>query len=86
MPVKFDDCDVLRKPTVNPGAVACLRSNRTQVCAAPALVGGTGRRSVPLRDAELDAIFVAMDGEQRVILLLKRQQQISMPLMSIVKN
>ena len=39
--------------------------------------------------AELDAIFVAMDGEQRVILLLNmlnRQQQISMPLLSVVKN
>jgi transcriptional antiterminator RfaH len=39
--------------------------------------------------AELDAIFVAMDGEQRVILLLNmlnRQQQISMPLLSVIKN
>lgn len=39
--------------------------------------------------AGLGAIFVAMDGEQRVQLLLNMlnsQQQISMPLVSIVKN
>lgn len=39
--------------------------------------------------AELDAIFMAMDGEQRVILLLNllnRPQQISVPLCSIAKN
>lgn len=39
--------------------------------------------------AELDAVFVTMDGEQRVLLLLdmlNRRQQISMPLVSIVKN
>ncbi|MEX6502152.1 transcription/translation regulatory transformer protein RfaH [Pseudomonas zhanjiangensis] len=38
--------------------------------------------------AELDAIFTAMDGEQRVVLLLNllsRQQRISVPLASIKK-
>lgn len=39
--------------------------------------------------AELDAIFMAMDGEERVILLinlLNRQQQISVPMASIESN
>lgn len=38
--------------------------------------------------AELDAIFMAMDGDVRVFLLLNllnRQQQISVPLTSITK-
>ena len=39
--------------------------------------------------AELDAIFMAMDGEHRVVLLLNllnRQQRVSVPLVSVVKN
>ena len=39
--------------------------------------------------AELDAIFMAMDGDERVILLislLNRQQQISVPMESICSN
>jgi transcriptional antiterminator RfaH len=39
--------------------------------------------------AELDAIFVSMDGEHRVILLLNmlsRQQKISVPIASIIRK
>lgn len=63
-----------------------------QRTAAPvklALEAGDSVRITEGGFAELDAIFVAMDGEQRVILLLNmlnRQHQISMPLVSIVKN
>ena len=62
---------------------------RTATVVKPALEAGDSVRITEGGFAELDAIFVAMDGEQRVILLLNmlnRQQQISMPLMSIVKN
>lgn len=55
----------------------------------PALEAGDSVRITEGGFAELDAIFVAMDGEQRVILLLNmlnRQQQISMPLLSVIKN
>ena len=55
----------------------------------PALEAGDSVRITEGGFAELDAIFVAMDGEQRVLLLLNmlnRQHQISMPLLSIVKN
>ena len=62
---------------------------RTTAPARPALEAGDSVRITEGGFAELDAIFVAMDGEQRVILLLNmlnRQHQISMPLVSIVKN
>ncbi|WP_177345199.1 transcription/translation regulatory transformer protein RfaH [Pseudomonas sp. CC6-YY-74] len=62
---------------------------RTAAIVKLALESGDGVRITEGGFAELDAIFVAMDGEQRVILLLNmlnRQHQISMPLVSIVKN
>ena len=62
---------------------------RTAAPVKPALEAGDSVRITEGGFAELDAIFVAMDGEQRVILLLNmlnRQHQISMPLVSIVKN
>ncbi len=62
---------------------------RTVVPVKPALEAGDSVRIAEGGFAELDAIFVAMDGEQRVILLLNmlnRQQQISMPLLSVIKN
>lgn len=62
---------------------------RTATPVKPALEAGDSVRITEGGFAELDAIFVAMDGEQRVILLLNmlnRQQQISMPLLSVIKN
>jgi transcriptional antiterminator RfaH len=62
---------------------------RTATATKPALAAGDSVRITQGGFAELDAIFVAMDGEQRVILLLNmlnRQQKISMPLVSIIKN
>jgi transcriptional antiterminator RfaH len=62
---------------------------RTDAPVKPAFEAGDSVRITEGGFAELNAIFVAMDGEQRVILLLNmlnRQQQISMPLMSVVKN
>ena len=62
---------------------------RTAAPVKPALEAGNSVRITEGGFAELDAIFVAMDGEQRVILLLNmlnRQQRISLPLVSIVKN
>ena len=62
---------------------------RTAAPVKPVLEAGDSVRITEGGFAELDAIFVAMDGEQRVLLLLNmlnRQQQISMPLANIVKN
>jgi transcriptional antiterminator RfaH len=62
---------------------------RTTTATEPALEVGDSVRITAGGFAELDAIFMAMEGEQRVILLLEmlnRQQQISVPLVSIVKN
>ena len=62
---------------------------RTATVVQPALEAGDSVRITQGGFAELDAIFVAMDGEQRVLLLLtmlNRQQQVSLPLVSIVKN
>lgn len=62
---------------------------RTAAAVKPALEAGDSVRITQGGFAELDAIFVAMDGEQRVLLLLNMlncQQQISMPLTSVVKN
>lgn len=53
------------------------------------LVPGTSVRIVQGSFAELDAIFMSMDGEERVILLLNllsRPQQVRLPLVCIVKN
>ena len=62
---------------------------RTATVVQPALEAGDSVRITQGGFAELDAIFVAMDGEQRVLMLLNmlnRQQQVSLPLVSIVKN
>ena len=70
------------------GLIAHLRQ-RTTTVAEPAFEIGDSVRITAGGFAELDAIFMAMEGEQRVILLLEmlnRQQQISVPLVSIVKN
>nr|WP_298138179.1 transcription/translation regulatory transformer protein RfaH [uncultured Pseudomonas sp.] len=70
------------------GLIAHLQQ-RTTITAEPAFEVGDSVRITAGGFAELDAIFMAMEGEQRVILLLdilNRQQQISVPLESIVKN
>ncbi len=70
------------------GLIAHLQQ-RTAITVKPVLETGDCVRITAGGFAELDAIFMAMDGEQRVILLLdmlNRQQQISVPLVSIVKN
>lgn len=77
MPLRLDDSliDHLQQRTVAP--------------VKPVLEAGDSVRITEGGFAELEAIFVAMDGEQRVLLLLNmlsRQYQISMPLVSIVKN
>jgi len=62
---------------------------RAAVPVKPALEAGDSVRIAEGGFAELEAIFIAMDGEQRVLLLLNmlsRQQQISVPLVSIIKN
>lgn len=62
---------------------------RTDTHTKPTFEEGDRVRITAGSFAELDAIFMAMDGEQRVILLLNmlnRQQQVSVPLLSIVKN
>lgn len=77
MPLRLDD-----------SLIEHLRQ-RTATPVKPALKAGDSVRITVGGFAELDAIFMAMDGEQRVILLLNmlnRQQQISVPLLSIVKN
>nr|WP_298164594.1 transcription/translation regulatory transformer protein RfaH [uncultured Pseudomonas sp.] len=70
------------------GLIAHLQQ-RTVTSVKPAFEVGDRVRITAGGFAELDAIFMAMEGEQRVILLLdmlNRQQQISVPLVSIVKN
>jgi transcriptional antiterminator RfaH len=62
---------------------------RTAMTIKPELAAGDSVRITQGGFAELDAIFVSMDGEQRVILLLNmlnHEQKISMPLVSIIKN
>lgn len=54
----------------------------------PVLREGESVRITDGSFAELDAIFMAMDGDERVLLLLNllnRQQQVSVPLASIAK-
>lgn len=68
--------------------IAHLQQHTTEPL-KPAFEAGDSVRIAQGGFAELDAIFVAMDGEQRVLLLLNmlnRQQQISMPLLSVIKN
>ncbi len=63
--------------------------HRTTAPVKPALETGDRVRITAGSFAELDAMFMAMDGDERVILLLNmlnRQQRISVPLVSIVKN
>lgn len=70
------------------GLIVHLRQCTTTI-AEPALEVGDSVRITVGGFAELNAIFMAMDGEQRVILLLdilNRPQQISVPLVSIVKT
>ncbi|ROO33960.1 antitermination protein NusG [Pseudomonas sp. AF76] len=62
---------------------------RTTATIQPLLATGDSVRITQGGFAELDAVFVTMDGEQRVILLLNmlnRQQKISVPLVSVIKN
>lgn len=63
---------------------------RRSVARAQSLLApGTSVRIVQGSFAELDAIFMSMDGEERVILLLNllsRPQQVRLPLVCIVKN
>lgn len=62
---------------------------RTATTVCPGLAEGDSVRITQGGFADLDAVFISMDGEQRVILLLNmlnRQQKISMPLVGIIKN
>ena len=71
------------------GSLIAHLQQRTATAVLPALEAGDSVRITAGSFAELDAIFMAMDGEQRVILLLNllnRQQRISVPLASIAKN
>lgn len=70
------------------GLIAHLQQ-REATAVEPAFEAGDSVRITAGSFAELNAIFMAMEGEQRVILLLEmlsRQQQISVPLLNIVKN
>ena len=70
------------------GLIAHLQQ-RTAANVKPALEVGDSVRITAGSFSQLNAIFMTMDGERRVILLLEmlnRQQQISVPLVSIVKN
>lgn len=61
---------------------------RAEQAPAPVLQEGQSVRITEGGYAELDAIFIAMDGDERVILLLNllnRQQQVSVSLASITK-
>lgn len=61
---------------------------RAEQISKPVLQEGESVRITEGSFAELDAIFMAMDGDERVFLLLNllnRQQQISVPLTSISK-
>lgn len=61
---------------------------RAEQISKPVLQEGESVRITEGSFAELDAIFMAMDGDERVFLLLNllnRQQQISVPLASISK-
>ena len=72
---------------VDPGLIEQLQQ-RTRKVPKPALQEGQHVRVTDGCFAELDAIFMAMDGEGRVMLLLNllnRQQQVSVPLASIIK-
>lgn len=62
---------------------------RTVTAIKQTLMAGDSVRITEGSFAELDAVFVSMDGEQRVVLLLNmlnRQQKIRMPLVNIIKN
>lgn len=70
------------------GLIAHLQ-RRTTTTDGLAFEVGDGVHIIEGGVAELDAIFIAMDGEQRVILLLdmlNRQRRISVLLVSIVKK
>lgn len=72
---------------VEPGLIEQLQQ-RIEKVPMPALQKGECVRVTDGCFAELDAIFMAMDGEGRVMLLLNllnRQQQVSVPLASIIK-
>ncbi|MGV8842862.1 MAG: transcription/translation regulatory transformer protein RfaH [Pseudomonas sp.] len=77
------------QPLPVPDALIVQLEQRSAALVEPLLKAGTRVRITEGCFVALDAIFVAMDGEQRVILLLNmlsRQQQISMPLTSIAKH
>lgn len=62
--------------------------HRCENTVQPALCVGDGVRISAGDFAELDAIFMAMDGDERAILLLNilnRQQRVSVPLASVAK-
>ncbi|MEB0146552.1 transcription/translation regulatory transformer protein RfaH [Pseudomonas sp. CCC2.2] len=62
---------------------------RAEIDAKPELKPGDNVRITEGGFAELNAVFMAIDGEERVILLinlLNRQQQISLPVASICSN
>lgn len=66
----------------------CQLQRRSAQEPTPVLRTGQSVRIFEGGYAELDAIFLAMDGDERVVLLLNllnRQQQISVPLASITK-
>lgn len=76
IPMKVDACLIIQL------------QQRAGQAPKPLLQQGDSVRITEGSFAELDAIFMAMDGDERVILLLNllnRQQQVSVPLASIAK-
>lgn len=71
------------------GELIAELQERIQIEPQPALQAGDRVRITAGSFAELDAIFLSMDGEERVTLLmnlLNRQQRLSLPLASIRKD
>lgn len=73
-------------PLQVPSSLIASLQQRTQPESQPLLQPGDRVRVVEGSFAELDAIFLSMDGEERVVLLmnlLNRGQRLSLPLASV---
>lgn len=69
--------------------IAQLKQRVEQVSSPPVLIPGETVHIVSGPFAELDAIFCAMDGDERVVLLLnllQREQKIRVPLRNVAKT
>ncbi len=73
---------------INDAVIDELRLHETQGDVQPQLVSGEAVRITEGPFAELQAIYLGMDGDQRVVVLLnflQRQQHINLPLSGISK-